>query len=138
MMQKLVTGLCGILLAVATPAVSAKPQENQGHHQSGIVGSVSGGVIIATPNGAGSGIRPDLVRVFDADFPDRLVAEVETEVQGDVLWHFEVYLKPGRYLLVAYTTPLSDDGPQSFSHPVPVTVEKHQFTEVPPLSFVPQ
>src|SRR5437868_3614439 len=104
-MQELVTGLCGILLAVAAPDVSAappypgihadKPQENQGHHQSGIVGSVGGGVIIATPSGEGSGIRPNVVRVFDADLPNRLVTEVETEVQGDVWWHFEVYLKPG-------------------------------------------
>lgn len=138
--QKLLTPLLAILLAAATSTLLAEPppkglqvKSNQGHHQSGIVGSVTGGIIIATPNSDGSAVGPNIVRVYTHSFPHKLIAEVETEVQGNVWWHFEVYLKPGNYLLVASTS----DG-QLFSYPVPVTVEKRQFTEIPPISFAPQ
>jgi hypothetical protein len=139
--------LSAILLTAAAPAVLATPprtgaplrapqeSENQGHHQSGIVGSVSGGVIIATPTGEGSQVRPDVVRVYTAAFPHELAAEVETQVQGNDWWHFEVYLKPGDYLVAAYTLPVSEG---LFTYPVTVTVEKHELTQVPALVFVPQ
>jgi len=102
---------------------------NQGHHQSGITGRVSGGVIIATPTGEGSRVIPDIVRVYSDS--GELVAEVETEVEGNAWWHFQINLKPGNYTVIA-----SVPGGYSYSYPVSVTVDKKQFTEVN-LGFLP-
>jgi hypothetical protein len=138
--RRFLTRLLALLFAAAAPNALAEPphrgpevKSHQGHHQSGIVGSVSGGIIIATPTGEGSAVLPNIVRVYTATFPHKLVAEAETEVQGDAWWHFEVCLKPDDYLLVASTST-----GQLFSYPVPVTVEKRQWRELAPIYFAPQ
>jgi hypothetical protein len=113
-----------------------RPRTNEGHHQSGITGRVNGGVLTATPTGEGSFVHPNRVRVYTDTFPRELVAEVETEIQGNVLWHFDVNLKPGRYVVTAYYPPAPEEGGWMFSYPVLVTVGKKQFTEAV-LSFVP-
>ena len=91
---------------------------------------MSGGLITATPTGEGSFVHPNRVRVYTDTFPRELVAEVETEVKGNALWHFEVFLKPGQYVVTGYTPPVPEDGGWMFSYPVSVTVEKKKFTEV--------
>lgn len=126
------------LEAVALPLSAAPSSASPRLAQSGIIGSVTGGRIIATPAARESVVLPNRVRVYTADFPYQLVAEVETEVRGDLLWHFEVWLQPGDYLLVANAPPGPDNGYQWFSPPVRVTVEKEQFTQLPPLSFGPR
>jgi hypothetical protein len=119
--------MCITLLALS-PVTTTLAQDNQGHHQSGVTGLVSGGIF------GGGMVRPDHVRVYSEE--GELVAEVETEVQGNILWHFEVYLKPGNYTLVAYAGAPPENGGILYSFPVPVTIQKKQFIEVT-ISFRP-
>lgn len=79
-------------------------------------------------------VLPDHVRVYSDN--GTLLTEVETEVTGEANWHFEVYLKPGHYTVIAYAGAPPEKGGILYSLPVPVTVEKKQFTEVA-LSFRP-
>ena len=126
--------ICAALLSGAFLAAAAHAEGNRGHHQSGIVGQVNGGIVIATPTGEGSSVIPDHVRVFSDR--GKLVDEVETTVTETAWWHFEVYLKPGNYTLVAYAGPPPEAGGILYSFPLEVTVQKKQFTEVA-LSFRP-
>ena len=126
--------ICAVLLIGALLAAGAQAAGKRGHHQSGIIGQVNGGIIIATPTGEGSRIIPDHVRVYSDE--GRLLGEVETEVTERAWWHFEVYLKPGNYTLVAYAGAPPEAGGILYSYPLAVTVAKKQFTEVA-LSFRP-
>ncbi len=131
------TGKCligaALLIGCLLP-VAASAQENQGHHQSGILGKVNGGVVMATPTGEGSMVIPDHVRVYSDK--GNLLLEVQTEVTEDAWWHFEVYLKPGNYTVIAYAGAAPENGGILYCFPVPVTVGKKHFTEVA-LSFRP-
>lgn len=112
-----------VTLIAACLQLNAGPGENQGHHQSGIIGRVAGGIL-----SGGEGIVPNIVRVFE---DGELIAEVETEVVGNDWWHFEINLKPGDYVVTAATR-----AGHLFSYPVNVTVEKKQFTHLV-LGFAP-
>jgi hypothetical protein len=124
--------MLGIALALCVVSASVFAQENRGHHQSGITGRVGGGFITAGENGR---VHPDFVRVYSPE--GDLLVEVETEVVGNVLWHFEIFLKPGNYTVLAYAGVPPEEGGTFYSFAVPVTVEKKEFTELV-LSFRPQ
>ncbi len=98
----------GSLLPLAAPA-----QENQGHHQSGIVGQVQGFILFHAWN---------VTIVSDRG---KVVADLLTDPDG----RFEVFLKPGDYVLTAY---IRDFGPHAivWGTPVKATVSKKQFTAV--------
>lgn len=116
------------LLFGCLTATSLRAQGHQGHRQSGISGWVCAGFIVATPTGEGSRVVPDHVRVYSVN--GELLTEVETEIQGNILWHFEVFLKPGNYIVLAYAGAAPEDGGALYSEPVPVTVQKKQFTDL--------
>jgi hypothetical protein len=124
----------GLLVVSLLPA-GAQLQGHQGHHQSGITGRVNGGMVSVTPTGEGSMVIPDYVRVYSDT--GELVTEVETEVTENATWHFDVYLKPGRYMVMAYVPPAPEDGGVLYTYPVAVTVEKKQFTDVVLTNFRP-
>ena len=109
--------LIGCLLPAAAPA-----GENQGHHQSGIVGRVQLEQI-----GWQFAWK---VRVSKENFDP--VAVLETDEAG----HFAINLKPGTYWL---TPTLSGDGAVALVGPrIRVTVEKKNFAVVElPLVFGP-
>jgi hypothetical protein len=115
-----------LFVCVALTAMSAKG--DQGHHQSGMVGRVNGGAVIGGPTAEVSGVVPDHVRVYSA--AGELLVDVLTETQGDDLWHFEVFLKPGTYTVLAYVDAAPEDGGAWHTSPIQVTVEKKEFTEV--------
>jgi hypothetical protein len=120
--------ICATLFLAGFLPATTLAQDNQGHHLSGVTGQVNGGIF-------GSGmVLPGHVRIYSDE--GELVVEVETEVQGNTLWHFEVFLKPGHYTLVAYAGAPPENGGILYSFPVPVTVNKKQFTEVA-ISFRP-
>ncbi len=125
--------VCAALIIGCLLPTTAQSQGNQGHHQSGIVGLVTAGVVSGTPTGEGP-IIPEHVRVYSET--GKLLTEVETEATADANWHFEIFLKPGTYTLVAYAGPPPEEGGILYSFPVAVTVGKKQFTEVT-LNFRP-
>jgi hypothetical protein len=122
------------LLAAFFWPIGAQAQGNQGHHQSGIFGHINGGIIIATPDGEGSSVIPNHVRVYTNE--GELLTEVETVVTEDAWWYFEVFLKPGAYTVSAYMGSPPEDGGIAFTYPVEVTVGKKEFLEVA-FTFVP-
>jgi hypothetical protein len=126
--------VCAALVIGCLLPISAQAQGNQGHHQAGIVGQVNGGVVIATPTGEGSMVIPDHVRVYSDK--GKLLTDVETEVTVTANWHFQVFLNPGTYTVIAYAGVPPENGGTLYSFPVTVVVGKKQFTEVA-LSFRP-
>jgi hypothetical protein len=121
------------LLAACLQPLAAQAEGNQGHHQSGIFGNTGGGIIIATPDGEGSSVLPNHVRVYQEG---ELVTEVETVTTEDALWYFEVYLKPGTYTVTVYAGAPPENGGIAFTFPAEVTVGKKGFVEVA-FSWVP-
>jgi hypothetical protein len=119
------------------PAPDPELKTDEGHHQSGITGSITS-IAFGVTYGVGARLIPYRVRVYTDTFPHELVAEVEAEISADTWWQqqFEVHLKPGRYFAVAYLPPAPEDGGRTYTFPANVTVEKKQFTDVT-FSFVP-
>lgn len=109
-----------------------RPRESRDIIRPALSGKFNGGVLVATPTGEGSAAIPDHVRVYSEK--GKLLTEVETEVVENANWHFEVFLKPGIYTLVAYAGAAPEVGGILYSLPVAVTVGKKEFTEVA-LSF---
>jgi hypothetical protein len=70
----------------------------EGHHQSGIVGTVPIVVVQVTMDGQVTPIPPH-VRVFSQT--GELIAEMEAEAEGFTA-HFRFALKPGKYVVWAY------------------------------------
>ncbi len=119
--------LCVGLLIGTFWSVPAPAEGHQGHHQSGITGSVNGGIIHAGPEGVT--FIPNRVTVF-SDTGD-VVADVETEFGAQGPWSFGIFLKPGCYTVRA-SMPFSN----YITYPVGVTVEKKQFVTIG-LNFPP-
>lgn len=96
--------LLGALLPVATQA-----QDNQGHHQSGIIGQVE-----QVP-GAWD------IRIVDGD------GELVADIQADASGYFEVDLKPGTYILTPYIPSIDGTG-ALLGVATTVIVDKKAFT----------
>ena len=110
------------LLATCLRPLVAHAQGHQGHHQSGIIGQVQRVILFHSWN----------VRVV-ADTGE-FVTDFLTAADGT----FQVYLKPGTYVLTAY---YPDFGPQGtvWGTPVEVTVGKKQIQRTfLPITLPPQ
>ena len=94
----------GCLLPVATPA-----KDNQGHHQSGIIGQIE-----QVPG-------PWDVRIVTGD--GKFVADIQADDSG----FFEVNLKPGTYILTPYILSTGGTG-ALLGASTTVTVDKKGFT----------
>jgi len=113
---------CGVLVIACSLASVTHAKENQGHHQSGIIGRVQ----------AEQFNLPHVWQVRVSTEQHKLVTVVQTDEDG----RFVVNLKPGTYHLTPF---LAGEGKARLVGPsIPVTVEKKDFSVVElPLGFGP-
>ena len=101
--------ICAALLCACTLPVPTQAQNNQGHHQSGIIGQVE-----QTPG-------PWDIRIVTSD--GKFVAQIQADDSG----HFEVDLKPGTYILTPFIPSIDGTG-ALLGASTPVTVANKAFT----------
>jgi hypothetical protein len=97
------------LMIVCILPITTQAQNNQGHHQSGIIGQIE-----QVPG-------PWEVRIVSAD------GKLVTNIQADNTGSFEVDLKPGTYVLTPYILSLDGTG-ALVGVSATVVVGKKQFT----------
>ncbi len=125
-MKTIIQSLAGCAILFASLSLLGAPDSARGHHQSGVLGQVQGPILAHEWD--------VLVHSGDGQF----VTHFLTNPDGT----FQVNLKPGTYILVAYITVGSSTMPPSptlvFGTPVTVTVQKKQFTPAAlPISLPP-
>jgi hypothetical protein len=125
-MKTIIQRFIGCAVLFASLSLLGAPDCGMGHHQSGVIGQVQGPILLHDWD--------VLVQSDDGQF----VTHFLTNPDGS----FQVDLKPGRYVMVAYITVGSSTVPPSptlvFGTPVTVKVEKKRFTPaVLPISLPP-